>query len=326
MGGHSGILRTYKRLSQQFYWPSMRRSVHQYMAACDVCQKAKAETMSPAGLLQPLPIPCQVWDDITMDFIDGLPRSDGKTSIMVVVDRLSKSAHFIAIAHPYTAKTLANKFVEGVVKLHGMPRSIISDRDPVFISNFWQEFLKLSGTKLRMTFAYHPQSDGQTEVVNRCIEQYLRCFVHHKPRHWNSLLPWAEYWYNTTYHSSTGMTPFQALYGRPPPAIPSYEIGSCPIEELDDQMTARDELLQELKAHLHAANNRMKQAADKKRREVNFEVGDWVYLRLQPYRQQSVFRRTSHKLSNRYYGPYQIEERIGPVAYKLKLSPGSRIH
>ncbi|KAL6331615.1 hypothetical protein AAG906_011555 [Vitis piasezkii] len=306
MGGHSGILRTYKRLSQQFYWPSMRRSVHQYVAACDVCQKAKAETMSPAGLLQPLPIPCQVWDDITMDFIDGLPRSDGKTSIMVVVDRLSKSAHFIAIAHPYTAKTIANKFVEWVVKLH--------------------EFLKLSGTKLRMTSAYHPQSDGQTEVVNRCIEQYLRCFVHHKPRHWNSLLPWAEYWYNTTYHSSTGMTPFQALYGRPPPAIPSYEIGSCPIEELDDQMTARDELLQELKAHLHAANNRMKQAADKKWREVNFEVGDWVYLRLQPYRQQSVFRRTSHKLSNRYYGPYQIEERIGPVAYKLKLSPGSRIH
>ncbi|RVW64852.1 Transposon Ty3-I Gag-Pol polyprotein [Vitis vinifera] len=288
MGGHSRILRTYKRLSQQFYWPSMRRSVHQYVAACDVCQKAKAETMSPAGLLQPLPIPCQVWDDITMDFIDGLPRSDGKTSIMVVVDRLSKSAHFIAIAHPYTAKTLANKFVEGVVKLHG--------------------------TKLRMTSAYHPQSDGQTEVVNRCIEQYLRCFVHHKPRHWNSLLPWAEYWYNTTYHSSTGMTPFQALYGRPPPAIPSYEIGSCPIEELDDQMTARNELLQELKAHLHAANNRMKQAADKKRREVNFEVGDWVYLRLQPYRQQSVFRRTSHKLSNRYYGPYEIEERIGPVA------------
>ncbi|KAL6347245.1 hypothetical protein AAG906_013681 [Vitis piasezkii] len=154
------------------------------------------------AILLPLPIPCQVWDDITMDFIDGLPRSDGKTSIMVVVDRLSKSAHFIAIAHPYTAKTIANKFVEGVVKLHGMPRSIISDRDPVFISNFWQEFLKLSGTKLRMTSAYHPQSDGQTEVVNRCIEQYLRCFVHHKPRHWNSLLPWAEYWYNTTYHSS----------------------------------------------------------------------------------------------------------------------------
>ena len=91
-----------------------------------------------------------------IDFIDGLPRLDGKTSIMVVVDRLSKSAHFIAIAHPYTAKTIANKFVEGVVKLHGMPRSIISDRDPVFISNFWQEFLKLSGTKLRMTSAYHP--------------------------------------------------------------------------------------------------------------------------------------------------------------------------
>jgi hypothetical protein len=128
----------------------MARIVKEYIASCDVCQRVKSDTLSPAGLLQPLPVPCEVWDDITMDFIEGLPQSGGKNTIFVVVDRLSKSAHFLALAHPYTAKMVAEKFVEGVVKLHGMPRSIISDRDPIFISHFWREFFKLSGTKLKI--------------------------------------------------------------------------------------------------------------------------------------------------------------------------------
>ena len=124
-----------------------------------------------------------------MDFIEGLPPSQGKNTILVVVDRLSKSAHFLALTHPFSAKMVAENFVDGVVKLHGMPSSIISDRDPIFISNFWREFFKLSGTQLKMSSAYHPQTDGQTEVVNRCVEQYLRCLVHRQPRKWYSLLP-----------------------------------------------------------------------------------------------------------------------------------------
>ena len=112
--------------------------------------------LSPTGLLQPLLIPCQVWDDITMDFIEGLPQFGGKNTILVIVDRLSKSTHFLALAHPYTAKIVAEKFIEGVVKLHGMPRSIISDRDPIFINHFWHEFFKMSGTKLQMSSTYHP--------------------------------------------------------------------------------------------------------------------------------------------------------------------------
>jgi IS30 family transposase len=145
----------------------MHKVIQQYVASCTICQKNKADTLSP------LPIPCQVWDDITMDFIKGLPPSNCKSTIFVVVDRLSKSAHFLALSHPYTAKMVAEKFVEGVVKLHGMPKSIISDRDPIFISHFWREFFKMSGTTLHMSSAYHPQTDGQSEVVNKCVEQYL---------------------------------------------------------------------------------------------------------------------------------------------------------
>ncbi|KAL3564871.1 hypothetical protein D5086_032917 [Populus alba] len=163
---------------------------------------------------------------ITIDFIDGLPSLAGKTSILVV-DRLSKSAHFLALSLPYTTKLVAETFIAGIVKLHGMPQSIVSDRDPICISYFLREFLKLSGTQLKMSSAYHPQTDGQTEVVNRCIEQYLHCFAYQQPRKWHSFLPWAEFWYNTTYHSSTGMTPFQALYGRLPPTIPQYTEAIC---------------------------------------------------------------------------------------------------
>ena len=185
---------------------------------------------------------------------------------------------------------VVEKFVEGVVKLHGMPKSIISDRDPVFMSQFWQELFKLSGTQLKMSSSYHPQTDGQSEVVNRCVEQYLRCYAHHHPRKWSFFLPWAEFWYNTTYHASTGMTPFQALYGRLPPTIPHYLMGTTPIHAVDQNLASRDAILRQLKTNLHVATNRMKQVANSKRRNIEYQVGDMVFLKLQPYRQQSVFK------------------------------------
>ena len=267
-----------------------------------------------------------MWEDISLDFIEGLPNSQGKDTIFVIVDRLSKYAHFLSLSHPFTAKSVAERFVDGVVKLHGMPKSIVSDRDPIFISKFWSEFFTLSGTQLTMSSAYHPQTDGQTEVVNRCLEQYLRCFVHQWPRKWNMYLSWAEFWYNTTFHVSTGMTPFQALYGRPPPSVPMDSIGSSPVHEVDHALQTRDELLRQLKSNLAAAANRMKQTADKKRRDVEFKEGDMVYLRLHPYRQSSVFKRAHQKLCSRYFGPYQIIQKVGPVAYKLQLPEGAKVH
>lgn len=263
----------------------MRTQIQAYVAACSVCQKNKSATTSSVGLLQPLPIPHQVWDDIAMDFIDGLPMSCGKNSILVVIDRLSKYAHFLPLSHPYSAKVIAEVFVAGIVKYHGLPRSIISDWDPIFMSHFWREFFKLSGTQLNMSSSYHPQTDSQSEVTNRCLEQYLRCFASQQPRKWCSFLPWAEYWYNTTYHISIGMTPFLALYGRNPPMVPRYELGSSLVHEVDNALATRDEILRDLKIHLSRSVHQMKQLADKKRRDVEFHPGDFVYLKLQPYRQ-----------------------------------------
>ncbi|KAD2804089.1 hypothetical protein E3N88_37466 [Mikania micrantha] len=175
MGGHSGIHGTMQRIRSLFYWKGLHKGVQNFVRNCDICQQGKNETIASPGLLQPLPIPTHVFADISMDFIGGLPKSYGKDSIFVVVDRLTKYSHFMALSHPYSAAQVAQVFLDHVFKLHGWPDSIVSDRDPIFISQFWKEFTALQGIQLAMSTAYHPQTDGQTEVVNRCLESYLRC-------------------------------------------------------------------------------------------------------------------------------------------------------
>lgn len=155
----------------------LRTFVCNFIHECETCQRNKAENVSPAGLLKPLQIQTTIWTDITLDFIDGLLRLQGHDVIIVVVDRLSKYAHFIAPSHPYTTTTIAHLFIDHIFRLHGMPQSIVSDRDPKFTSSFWRELFCLQGTHLNLTLAYHPQCDGQLEVVNRCLETYLRVFV-----------------------------------------------------------------------------------------------------------------------------------------------------
>ncbi|XP_026459814.1 uncharacterized protein LOC113360524 [Papaver somniferum] len=211
IGGHSGFLRTYKRVQHNFYWKGLKQSVKNFILHFEVCQRNKSEAVSPPGFLNPLPIPTD-------------------------------------------------------------------------------------NTQLCRSSAYHPQSDGQTEVTNRTLECYLRCFAGMKPTDWSKWLPWAEWWYNTSFHSAIRMSPYQALYSRPPPAVTAY----LPVQN--------------------------EKYADSHRTERLFSVDDWVYLRLQPYRQTTVSQQSFSKLSPKFYGPFRILEKIGSVAYKLELPASSRIH
>ena len=196
--------------------------MREFVRRCEVCQRNKTEHLRPGGLLQPLPVPSTVWADIAMDFVEGVPRVSGKSVILTVVDQFSKYAHFMPLAHPYTATLVARVFFDEVVRLHGMPASIVSDRDTVFTSSFWRELFRLSGVKLQYSTAFHPQSDGQSEATNKIIMMYLRCLTGDRPRQWLRWLPWVEYCYNSSYQASLKTSPFRVVYGRDPPTIAAY--------------------------------------------------------------------------------------------------------
>ncbi|KAH0670700.1 hypothetical protein KY290_026097 [Solanum tuberosum] len=326
IGGHAGVARTFHRLSSNFHWVGMRSDVKKFVSECQICQQMKDSQLKPAGLLSPLPIPSEIFAEISMDFITGLPSSQGRTVILVIVDRLSKYGHFIALSANFTSQKVAEVFVQEFVRLHGFPTKIVSDRDPIFISEFLTEINKLQGTHLAKSSAYHSQTDGQTESLNKCLEMYLRCFATDTPSTWVPLLPWAEFWYNNSYQHSSKMTPFEVVYGRPPPIVSRFVLDSTSNPTISGSLRQRDETLAVLKSNLLQAQDRMKFQADKGRREVIFDIGDWVYVRLRPYRQLSVRLQRHSKLSRRFFGPFQIIQRIGDVAYKLDLPPSSRIH
>ncbi|KAL0560863.1 hypothetical protein IC582_001277 [Cucumis melo] len=297
-GGHSGFLRTYERMSGELFWKGMKADIKKYVEQCGICQRNKSEATKPAGVLQPLPIPDRILEDWTMDFIEGLPKAGSMNVIMVVVDRLSKYAYFVTMKHPFSAKQVAIEFIDKIVRRHGIPKSIISDRDKIFLSNFWKELFYAMDTILKRSTAFHPQTDGQTERVNQCLETYLRCFCNEQPNKWHQFIPWAELWYNTTFYSSTRTTPFQAVYGRPPPPLISYGDKKTPNDEVETMLKERDLAISALKENLTIAQNRMKKFVDSKRRELKFKVGDEVYLKLRPYRQRSLAKKRAEKLAN----------------------------
>nr|GEW62401.1 hypothetical protein [Tanacetum cinerariifolium] len=239
--------------------------------------------------------------EISMDFIDGLPISKGRTVIMVIVDILSKYSHFIPLTHFYTAIQVAQAFLDNIYKLHGLPRIIVSDRDAVFMSRLWKELFARLQVKLHTSTSYHPQLERWPNRIS-------------------------EYWYNTSYHTAIKTTPYQAVYGQPPPTHISYNKGESVVEAVDRSLLAREAAIQLLKFHMKRAQDKMKNLADKDRSEREFNVDTWVYLKLQPYRQVTVRQNKHRKLSPKYFGPFKIIRRVSKVAYKLQLPESLKVH
>jgi hypothetical protein len=293
---------------------------------CTTCQENKDEHTHPAGLLQPLPIPEHKWEIISMDFITRLPRAQGKDCIFMVVDRFTKFAHFFPIATDFNATQLAKLFFREVFRLHDLPKTIISDRDNRFMSTFWQELFRLVGTTLTPSTSYHPQTNGQTKIVNKWVEGYLRNYVAGQQKAWVRWLHLGEYFYNTTQHMSIGMSPFRALYSYDPLSFVDIAFGDSRAPMVQDWIQQSQDILMELKDHLQRVQNQQKVQADKHIVDHTFEVCDLVYLRLQPYRQASIKRSGAEKLQPRFFGPCRVSKRIGAVSYELELPQGSKIH
>jgi len=324
--GHEGVAKTLQRLRLNFHVPGAQVVVQDFVRACATCQRNKSEHLHPAGLLQPLDVPSIVWADVAMDFVEGFPRINGKSVILTVVDRFSKYGHFIPLGHPYTATTVAKAFFDIVVRLHGIPCSIVSDRDPVFTSQFWRELFQLAGVKLHMSSAFHPQSDGQSEAANKVITMLLRCLSGDRPREWLRWLPWTEFCYNSGFQSSLKTSPFRVVYGRDPPSVRSYTLGEARLRAVHQQLTERDEFLAEIRERLELAQQRYKAYYDRNHRDAEYQVGQWVWLRLLHRPVASLPAQGRGKLGPKFFGPFKIVDRVGDVAYRLQLPSGACLH
>lgn len=297
----------------------MKKDVAEWVSKCLTCQRVKAEHQRPSGLLQPLEIPEWKWEHIAMDFVVGLPRTKtNHDAIWEIIDRLTKSAHFIPINERYTVEKLVDIYLKEIVVRHGVPVSIVSDRDPRFNSRFWRNFQDCVGTKLNMSTAYHPQSDGQSERTIQTIEDMLRvCAIDFKGS-WDDNLPLIEFSYNNSYHASIGMPPYEALYGRRCRSPLCWEeVGERKIlgPELVQQTRETIELI---RGRLVAAQNRQKKYADQTRKDKEYEVGEFVMLKVSPWKGLMRFGKKG-KLSPRFIGPFEILRRVGKLAYELAL-------
>ncbi|CEP01920.1 hypothetical protein PBRA_008863, partial [Plasmodiophora brassicae] len=266
--GHFGIRKTLGLVQREFWWPGMRAFVKLYVSSCDICQRSKSPRHKPSGLLLPLPLPSSLWSSISMDLIVKLPVSDGYDSVLVVVDRFSKMAHFIPCKETLTAVELSDLFLQQIFRLHGLPDDIVSDRGPQFVSAFWKHLLDRLGIQRNLSSSRHPESDGQTERVNQILEQYLRCYVSYMQDDWLQLLPMAEFAYNNADHSATGMSPFFANYGfHPRVTEPRPRNGQVCNPAADERAEFLEKVRRYLKGQLQRAVDAMKRSADRRRRE-----------------------------------------------------------
>jgi hypothetical protein len=301
--GHSSFQKTYASARCYFFWAGLKKDILQFVTKCEVCQRNKGETVKSPGILQPLPIPSFLWIEISMDSIVSLPKDRNKSFIMVVADILSNYAHFFPLPHPFTPSLVTQVFLDHIFKLHGMQTSIVSDRDPTFANTFWKELFKLQGTQLNISTSYHPHYDGQMEVVNKYLETYLHFFPSKKRHQWVKWFPLAEWWYNTSYHTTTKMTPYEVVYGKSPQRMTTYLPGTSKVQSIDTRLQGCKSTLVALKDNLHMAQNRMKQQGNQNRLETVFQEGDQVFISIQTYKKTSLKAQGHHKLAPKFYEP-----------------------
>jgi predicted aspartyl protease len=328
-GAHLGITKTIKKIRRYYQWLDLNGDVTRWINSCQSCHRSKSHRTKSQGLLQPLPIPERRFGSISMDFITCLPVSPNKNdSIYVIVDRLTKYARFIPCKTTMDAEECARLFYsKWVADACGIPDTIVSDRDVKFTSRLWSDFTKLLGSKLLISTAFHPQTDGQTERMNRTLEEMLRAYVDPLMANWEELLPLVQHAYNDSVQISTSFTPYQAAFGLEPrmALTPSDQPKTVVVADLKVEI---ETILDKVKSNLARAQERQATFADQHRTEKTFNVGDEVYFSTQnlKLKQPKNKKLTSKKLLPRYIGPFKILECRGKVAYLLDLPVIMKVH
>ena len=327
--GHLGIDKTYEHLRRRFSWPRMKKNVYEYVRSCNSCQRNKASTQKPIGMMAPTEVPSRRWEHVTMDFVVRLPKTkEGYDAVMVIVCKLSKQVVFSPTTTDVSASGAAKLYVRDVYRHHGIPRKIISDRDGRFTSKFWTELHRLLDVRLAMSSAFHPQTDGQTEKANRSMEEMLRHYVSYDQKNWADLLPLLEFSYNNSVHAATGVTPFVMNTGQHPREFADLLMPDktpTRVQNVATFVSQMSDMTMAAREAIKTANEAYAKYADEKRREKEFEVGDKVLLSTKFFKPPADKERR-RKLAPKYAGPFEVTRVISPVAYELKLPQGTNVH
>ena len=320
---HPGRNKTRKLLGARYYWPRMTTDIDRFVRNCDSCRRADVPRDKTPGLLRPLPIPARPWQHISMDFHELPVDRKGYDMALIIVDRFAKRTFSIPCFKNIDAKESARLFIHYVYRIYGPPDSIVSDRGPQFVSAFWKEFTGILGIKLKLSTAYHPQTDGQTEIANQYLDQRLRPFVNYFQDNWAELLPVMDYAQATLPHDSTGYAPIQLEMGYMPRTSFDWEPVTDGLQSARNTLS-RDEArkyterLQDAweraRKNLERSQQAMAKQANKHRRELDFDVGDYVWVTTKNWKTN----RPSRKLGYQMAGPYEVLERVGN-AYRLWL-------
>ena len=305
----------------------MYKDAVQYVAACPQCQSSKSSTQAPAGLAQQIEIPRFPWEHISLDLVTSLPRTKaGYDAAVVFVDRFSKMVHVAPTTSTCTGSDVAVLYLDNVVKHHGLAQSIISDRDPRWTGSVWNSLHRLLGTSLKMSTAYHPQTDGQSERAIKTITEMLRSYVIGEESSWDKYLPMMEFAYNSSVNPSSGFTPFFLVYGREM-ASPMAQLSEALLQRPNNMtvealLTQWRDALRQARENLTKAQKRQADSHDQHRRSVSFAVGDRVMLST-----GNLQLRAPRKLKPRWIGPFTVLEKLGEVNYRLLLPPElKRLH